>query len=71
MWSLAVNLASLDNNIGSILAVTSGHLGIHHSGEIWSQDLPNPMLSPPALILPGSAQDFGKGPICQLTIECS
>lgn len=70
MRSLAVNLASLDNNIGSILAVTSGHLSIHHSGEIWSQDLPNPTLSPP-LILSGSAQAFGKGPIRQLTIECS
>lgn len=44
----------------------SGHLSVHPSGYIWSQDLPNPVLSPPALILPGSAQSFGTRQKAQL-----
>lgn len=58
VWSLGANLASLGNNLGSMLAVPSGHSCVHHSGYIWAQDLPNPVLS--LVIPPGSAQPFGK-----------
>lgn len=54
-----MNMDSLDGDLGSTLAVLSCHLSIHDSGYIWSQDLPDPALSPLALIVPGSVQPLG------------
>lgn len=56
--SLGENLASHGNNLGPMLAVPSGHVSIHHSGHIWAQDPPKPVLS--LVILPDSVQPFGK-----------